>query len=336
MDGFIHKTCLSLKGHTNRIRIHLGRKFKRESYTFMVVPNTPVKNVKSIRIPRWLVGVFAMFNLAAVVFLCMFFVSYRSIKIELQNQKIEYEALQDMKENDEQHLSEYKSTEDLVRQKIQELQDIEDKLKKIMGSGGSKPQSSNQKSTLASRGTFGSTDGFPVPGSASLKLDSFEDICEAIDLIVGQGDKTIAELNEASLKAELEKKAMMAKPSMFPVSGIITSTFGYRKDPFSRVYDFHTGIDISNKKGTPIRASGDGTVIKAGWDSGYGELVIIDHGNGYESLYGHNSKIVVNTGQDIKRGQVIAYMGSTGRSTGVHCHFEIRFNGKPVDPYSVK
>jgi murein DD-endopeptidase MepM/ murein hydrolase activator NlpD len=94
----------------------------------------------------------------------------------------------------------------------------------------------------------------------------------------------------------------------------------------------HEGIDIAVPSGTPVVASASGTVITAGWLGGYGNLVVIDHGNGLATAYGHNSSLAVGGGQQVAQGQVIAYSGSTGHSTGPHVHFEVRVNGTPVDP----
>ena len=118
----------------------------------------------------------------------------------------------------------------------------------------------------------------------------------------------------------------------WPCSGTITSRFGYRNLKYSYASTNHKGIDIANKKGTPIVAADGGTVIYAGWMSGYGYLVQIDHGNGFVTYYGHNSKLLVSVGQHVYKGQQIAAMGSTGNSTGNHCHFEIRYNGVPKNP----
>ena len=95
---------------------------------------------------------------------------------------------------------------------------------------------------------------------------------------------------------------------------------------------YHSGIDIGNSYGTSIYASDGGTVTYSGWMSGYGYLIIIDHGNGYQTYYGHNSSLVASLGQKVHKGQLIARMGSTGRSTGNHCHFGVKFNGTFVNP----
>ena len=119
---------------------------------------------------------------------------------------------------------------------------------------------------------------------------------------------------------------------IWPVHGPITSPFGYRTNPFGGAPDFHPGLDIAAETGTPILAADSGRVIIAGWVSGYGNYIAIDHGRGISTGYGHCSRIDVSVGQDVQRGQVIGAVGSTGHSTGPHVHFEIRVNGRPVDP----
>jgi len=115
---------------------------------------------------------------------------------------------------------------------------------------------------------------------------------------------------------------------IWPVQGVLTSPYGMR---WGRM---HEGIDIGASSGTPIYAAAGGTVIYAGWEGGYGNLTVIDHGNGLATAYGHQSQIAVSSGQTVSRGQLIGYIGSTGHSTGPHLHFEVRVNGTPVNPLS--
>ena len=144
------------------------------------------------------------------------------------------------------------------------------------------------------------------------------------DLQTPGGEEVRARAKEAS--------SLGRKPSGWPVRGRVSSPFGPRKSPFSKRQIFHEGIDIAAPSGTPVLASAAGTVVTACYNAGYGNLVVIDHGDGYQTAYGHNSKLFVKAGQKVKKGQKIANVGSTGRSTGPHLHYEVRLNGKPVNP----
>ncbi len=118
----------------------------------------------------------------------------------------------------------------------------------------------------------------------------------------------------------------------WPVSGPVTSPFGWRIHPILGYKKFHTGIDIGVGYGVPIHSAGAGTVIYATWMGGYGNVIIVDHGNGLSTLYAHQSSLAVGKGARVARGQTVGYVGSTGFSTGPHLHFEVRVNGNPVDP----
>lgn len=123
-----------------------------------------------------------------------------------------------------------------------------------------------------------------------------------------------------------------ALPTFIPANGKITSPFGIRKHPITHIRTEHKGVDIDADTGAPIKAAGSGKVVFAGYSYGYGNNVVIDHSNGFRTIYGHSSKLLVKTGDAVKKGQKIALVGSTGRSTGPHLHFEIRINNTAVDP----
>lgn len=129
-----------------------------------------------------------------------------------------------------------------------------------------------------------------------------------------------------------QRNVYMATPMGWPVEGRVTSSFGKRIHPLTKKKDFHSGIDISSKAGTRIKATADGIVRYSGWAGGNGNLVVIEHGFGYTTSYAHNKKNLVKTGQIITRGDIVAYVGSTGNSTGPHSHYEIWKNKKSVNP----
>ena len=127
---------------------------------------------------------------------------------------------------------------------------------------------------------------------------------------------------------------MVSTPSLWPVNGRLIGAFGRRTDPFSgEGTEFHTGVDIGARTGTPVHATADGIVVSAGWSGGYGRLVIVDHGGGTQTYYAHLSRFSVEAGEEVRRGDQIGLVGSTGRVTAPHLHYEVRIGGSPVNPY---
>jgi murein DD-endopeptidase MepM/ murein hydrolase activator NlpD len=147
-----------------------------------------------------------------------------------------------------------------------------------------------------------------------------------------QAAKQEASFKEISVFLDKQRSILAATPSIWPIKGWITSGFGKRASPLTGEPGRHMGVDIANEVNTPIRATADGIVTFAGWETGYGRLVAIEHGYGYSTRYGHCARIEIKVGDEVKRGQIIGYVGSTGRSTGSHCHYEVRIHGIPVDP----
>jgi murein DD-endopeptidase MepM/ murein hydrolase activator NlpD len=147
-------------------------------------------------------------------------------------------------------------------------------------------------------------------------------------------DPTFKQLFNSWKKLDSLASGAIAVPSDKPVkTAAFTSGYGVRSDPFRGGAAMHAGIDLAGPSGTPIYATADGNVRRSGWNrGGYGNLIELDHGRGIETRYGHLSRILVRAGQQVKRGQLIGYMGSTGRSTGSHLHYEVRIEGKPVNP----
>jgi murein DD-endopeptidase MepM/ murein hydrolase activator NlpD len=147
-------------------------------------------------------------------------------------------------------------------------------------------------------------------------------------------ERSVARIKFARTQAEHLSRTLLRVPVRKPVSGEIdlSSTFGVRTDPFLHIAAMHTGLDFRGDTGDPVHATAAGTVVSAGWSGGYGRMVEIDHGNGLSTRYGHLSQIDVKVGDDVRIGQIVGRMGSTGRSTGPHLHYETRIDGDPVDP----
>jgi murein DD-endopeptidase MepM/ murein hydrolase activator NlpD len=143
--------------------------------------------------------------------------------------------------------------------------------------------------------------------------------------------KTIETVDEIKNYLRIQKDIYASTPKGFPAGGEITSDYGRRVDPFSGKDSFHTGIDISCDSRTPIKATADGMVSHSGWIEGSGNVVILEHGFGFSTVYAHNTSNLVKVGQKVKRGDVVGYVGSTGKSTGPHVHYEVWKNGKTVN-----
>jgi murein DD-endopeptidase MepM/ murein hydrolase activator NlpD len=194
-----------------------------------------------------------------------------------------------------------------------------DKLPAIVKSramGGSMPGAPNSVVAPMLKSSFGSTDTAlavlsDLLGAMSNRLDSVRDSVERRHALAA------------------------ATPSIWPVAGWLSSTYGTRKDPFNDESSFHPGLDISADYGAPVLATADGTVMSAGQAGAYGNMIVLDHGFGISTKYGHLSRIAVSADQRVKRGDTIGYVGSTGRSTGVHLHYEIWMNGHLTDPMAL-
>lgn len=153
-----------------------------------------------------------------------------------------------------------------------------------------------------------------------------------MDILKDQIKNTVERVVEIQNFLKNQKDIYISTPKGWPIMGRITSEFGNRENPRYGGQEFHSGIDISAGTGTPVKATADGIVSFSGWSAGNGNLVVVEHGFGYSTFYAHNSSIVVKVGQKVKRGDIIANVGSTGNTTGPHLHYEVWHNGKPVNP----
>lgn len=189
---------------------------------------------------------------------------------------------------------------------------------------------------LAVTASMGGIGGGRLPEAGGVGVVSRRAIQEAIQArtVLESLDREMSvrrqSLNELRHVIAENMSYMAARPSIWPAYGFVSSGFGYRFTVFG--WGHHDGIDISGRVGTPIVATADGTVTFAGWREGYGRTVIIDHGYGWSTVYAHCTKLAVELGDRVKRGEVIGFIGSTGRSTGPHLHYEVRVNGRVVNP----
>lgn len=174
--------------------------------------------------------------------------------------------------------------------------------------------------------------GIGGPSREDALGSEFSDIQRRIDEVRRQIDLRRESQEEIQGILNDQRSLLAAKPSGWPVKGWMTSSFGLRSDPFTGKRKMHEGLDVAARTGTGVYATADGIVSSVRTEPGYGKVVTIDHGYGYRTVYGHNSKYHVKVGQRVRRGDLIAAVGNTGRSTGSHVHYEIRLNGVPVNP----
>lgn len=180
-------------------------------------------------------------------------------------------------------------------------------------------------------GTDGGIGGSETPETAPVnRMDSlldlrFDRLKESL-LVDGKTLETIYE------KLDERRTYLESVPSLWPARGFLASGFGVRLSPFTSTNVFHHGLDIGAAIGSPARATAGGKVVRSGFESLYGNLVVIDHGNGYRTVYGHLSERLVREGDVVQRGEMIGKVGRTGRTTGPHLHYEVHVNGLPVNP----
>lgn len=212
---------------------------------------------------------------------------------------------------------------------VEDLQDRDDNIYRVIFEADPIPSSMR-------RAGFGGTDRY-----ARLRGYKYSDIvigtARTMDMLAGQLYVQSKSFDEVFDMAKNKEKLLAALPAIQPVSNRdlrrIASYYGYRTDPFYKIKKFHEGLDFSAPTGTEVYATGDGEVSRVvRLRGGYGNYIVIDHGFNYETLYAHLSKFNVKRGQKVKRGQVIGYVGNTGKSTAPHLHYEVRRNGRPVNP----
>jgi murein DD-endopeptidase MepM/ murein hydrolase activator NlpD len=186
---------------------------------------------------------------------------------------------------------------------------------------------------IRSRATGGGPIAPAAAPTAAAAVATTEDSPDTtIGVLKGLLGAIESRLSSVRTKIESQQALARATPSIWPLAGWLSSGFGSRKDPFSGGSDFHEGLDIAADKGTPVRATADGVVESAAPNGAYGNAVLINHGFGISTRFGHLAAFAVRAGQQVHRGDVVGFVGSTGHATGPHLHYEILFNGQQVNP----
>lgn len=289
----------------------------------MLLPDG-AKTVRQFKIPKFMIHIFILALIIAAGVLSWGGYDYYSIK----KQAPEYLRLKAENSQQRGQLAALFQKIDQMNKKMVDLKEFDHKLKVMV----------NLETEIEDTTQF-----LGVGGSDPTLINPEYSIEETHKNIVRLMHQSLDNLNteisvQAQEKAELCKflesqKSMFAcTPSIWPAKGWVSSSFGYRISPFTNEKEFHNGLDISARIGTAIVAPSDGVVASVGKSYGYGNMITINHGYGLKSKYAHLSKSLVKKGESVKRGQQIALMGNTGRSTGPHLHYEVHLKGVPVNP----
>ncbi len=306
---------------------------KNRCFTIMVVPHTE-ESTFSLRIPLFVVQLlvaFLVLTVAGVAVLGYSFIkaSAEAEEVELLRQvnRAQQEEINSLAVETEKMMEQIQSIDELVDFVTNKLDLDPDDINNQV-----EPQSFNGHTVSESEyednaGAVSLQRSYSSRSASEGVLDRASDNLLLLQSIIPERSETLDSVGEYVVQAD-------AKPSIWPCRGRLASGFGMRRIPYSSGYQFHTGVDIIGAHGSAIWASADGEVIFTGYRGSYGNIVIIDHGYGYETYYAHLTGFAVTAGDYVERGQTVGYMGATGRTTGTHLHYEVHYNGSPVNPYN--
>ncbi len=307
-----------------------------EEYTIKFIPPQG-GDVKTIRLPKMLLK-YGVVSLVAAALLFVGAFSYAVYSTFANRSGVaEIEDLRQVNSIQQEQLLQLAKKANSLQEEMNQLKKLEADIRRL---SGAQPIQEKKTDDGSNAGDNAGIDPATHNGQGGpLATPTVQNVSDTLALV----EQGLAQRRESltALKEELSKRQEQlglpgglslpggTTPAIWPARGVVSSPYGLRWNGS----DFHPGIDIANDMGTPILATADGVVRIAGWnDGGYGNMVDIDHGNGIMTRYGHAMQVAVTAGQHVRRGQVIAYMGSTGFSTGPHVHYEVRINGQAVNP----
>ncbi len=292
---------------TGRQRVHV------------VIERTDGSRIVRVPAPRWLVSV--VFGLAGLLLVAAGAL-YRDY-VTLTAQRTAFATLQARMVAQQTLIDGFQERVATMRAEIDGWRDLRTRIWQPFGPGPEGDQA-------AGRGLgIGGTTGAKAPDSPVAPTPSLLEELEQLATVVTEEGESLRAFERFIGKAG---RILAALPSRWPVRGQVNSDFGHRSGVWAEGAEFHSGIDIGAARGTPVAAPAPGTVVFAGWQAEYGNTLIIDHGNDIKTLYGHLARLGVAADQKVQRGQVVAYTGNTGRSSGPHLHYEIQVAGRAVNP----
>ncbi|MGI6633310.1 MAG: peptidoglycan DD-metalloendopeptidase family protein [Bacillota bacterium] len=315
----------------NRLRPRRGKSSQERRFTlFLVSSHGRSRSISfGIKFAKIAIGVL----LAAAAAFTLFTVSYRLRSRELT----ELRYMRDVAESQKTQIRELEEQYSILNERLRQAELLEAQIREMLDREGVSKQSFSPAAGASSPSRTvrtASRDSSQAPHDISAA-----DMGRLLYALKVNADKLDIETSEIETKAkDLHKQAMevvarlRATPSIWPVSGKITSEFGWRRHPVTYSREFHDGVDIAATWWTPIRAAADGVVTFAGYKYGYGWVVIVEHGYGYETLYAHCISLEAKSGDKVARGDVIAYVGESGTATGPHLHYEVHLWGAVINP----
>jgi murein DD-endopeptidase MepM/ murein hydrolase activator NlpD len=287
-------------------------------YTIMIVPENAQKP-RQFHIPSWTIRLSLILMPIVILLGITILLDYRYISSQINENR----ALQTENRKLRQDMQLYQSRLDSMESSLERIENFSSRLKMITNLMDRDQLSQQMEAQLPSA----------VIAEQTAETKSSSPVDFNFDQVTNRSYSLEQNLHELYELLSDQRSFLSALPTKKPSDGVFTSGFGVRVSPMGDGGEkMHEGIDIAAGVGTPIRAPASGTVVFAGKKSGYGQIVMVDHGYGLETWYGHTSRVLVRAGQKIKRGQSIALVGNSGRSTGSHLHYEVHVNGIPVDP----
>lgn len=295
------------------------RNNRKQKYTFIIIPNSTGK-VLEFTIPKWVPKLVITSISIALIITVTTSSAFFKTKQQLDIAHARVMMLEEENQYQAKEIAHLTKRSAEIEEQLLGLNELKNQVLDIVG------LKSQQTTDIDEEPLF------LVSRSFQRSTSSIEDYEEAMFYLETLINKQKENMSQLVNDVEKQLEYLDALPNLLPANGRITSPYGYRLSPINRRREFHKGIDIANRSNTNIIAAGSGIVTYSGYNGSYGRMIIISHGYGYTSVYAHNRENLVEVGQRVNKGDVIAKMGSTGRSTGPHVHFEVRLNGEPIDP----
>jgi len=284
----------------------------------MIVPHNSAKGVVNFRLKEWLV-----YSIITVFFVSIVLVGSSVVYSSMLARKlIHYRIMLQVNEEQKQRIDYFSGEVNGLKKALKELVDRDTELRRLLGLRQKDNKNINQMLVATKNNNQISL----LDNTTNYKIDKITNELSYLNDNIKQSRESLKTLQQT---VTYLKSRFAVTPSIWPLYGRIVSGFGYRYYPWRGM---HTGIDVTAWFGNPVRATANGVVVHSGWKGGFGKTVIVDHGYGLQTLYGHNSKLLVSVGQRVVKGQIIANVGATGFATGPHSHYEIRKNGFAVSP----